>query len=131
MSSRMTPKEEIIKIVNLMRAVRIRKDETHNAYYRRLDACGAEKSRATLQLVEKAMRETENDDEIYEKYCSMSRVRDHKRKKKNPDQLSFEDIEKQTAKHDPHEVISEKETFEVCGLVIEISIKTKGIKGKE
>lgn len=93
MSSRMTPKGEILKIINMMRAVPRKEDEPHNSYYRRLIACGVEKSRATLQLVEKAMEHTDDDDEIYCMYCDMSRSRDHnkKRNKLTKGQISIDD----------------------------------------
>ena len=62
MPNRMTPMVDIIRFVNVMKSLPIRKNESHNAYYTRLMDGGIGTSRTTLQNVEKAMEGAESDD---------------------------------------------------------------------
>lgn len=94
MAQRMIQKDEIQKIVEIMRFAPIREGESHNAYYKRI--CGAvNRSRTTLQVIEQAMKPSSDPDVIYQEYARLSRERDSRkrdREQKKKDEKYIEQL---------------------------------------
>ena len=123
MAKQMISFDEFSEIYNLMNAVPIKSGEAHNAYYKRLNACGTKRSRTTLQNIEQSKKDTDTVEQAYVRYKEITREINDKKKtnsvKKEPEQQAMVL---------PVVVpVEEEKTFEICGFVIEISIKTKGM----
>ena len=82
MAQRMIQPDEIAKIVTIMRCSPIEEGESHNAYYKRIKGT-ANRSRTTLQLVEQAMKISDDPNVIYQEYARLSKERDTRKKNRD------------------------------------------------
>ena len=93
MAKQMIQIEEFSRIYNLIVAVPIKKDESDNKYFQRLLVCGAGRSRRTLQLIVRAMKDTDCVDDAYALYKELSRERKHQKKKAGQQKMDLTDHE--------------------------------------
>ena len=77
MAKQMISLEEFSGIYNLMVAVPFKHEESDNAYFKRIQACGTGRSRRTLQLIKRAKEDTDCLKDAYSLYKVLSRERKH------------------------------------------------------
>ena len=84
MGKPMIPYDEFRSIFSALKSNKQEEKETQKAYYERLTFdYNIKRSRATLQLVEKAKSKTDDPEKAYEIYQDMTRSRERKRIKKH------------------------------------------------
>lgn len=121
MPKSMVPYNEFRGIMNAMLSAPRKDDETQRAHFARLkEDFNITRSRTVLQLVEKAIGKDTDPEKSYENYKKLSRERTEKRqdKEKQLSIFSEQQFDSEVTKPAP-----QKEVIEICGLVIEISIK--------
>lgn len=92
MAKNMLPKNELEIIKKAMEIIPQKKDESQNKYFKRIsENIVNPRSRTTLQLVCRAIKESDGDiDKAYDLYVEYSRSRVHEKKRKEYDQLKMD-----------------------------------------